>query len=70
VTKDEAMDRICNTNQACRDHANSCHKCFMPIIDAEGNPGYFGEACDKGVELLRAYVDAEAAYYHLTEDKP
>jgi len=39
-------------------HAITCRKCFMPIMDEEGNPGYFAEACRQGLPLLVAYVQA------------
>ncbi len=45
--------------EAAQAHAASCSRCFVPIVDPEGNPGYFGEACPAGAALLRVYVDAE-----------
>ena len=39
-------------------HAQVCGACFIRIIDAEGNPGMFGECCRAGRRLLVAYVDA------------
>ena len=39
-------------------HAITCRKCFMPIMDEEGYPGYFAEACRQGLPLLVAYVQA------------
>lgn len=42
-------------------HAATCHSCCHPIIDEEGNPGYFGEACAKGAAILRAYIASEKA---------
>jgi hypothetical protein len=38
-------------------HARRCRECGHPIIDAEGNPGYFGEACATGVQLLARYCE-------------
>jgi hypothetical protein len=35
----------------------------MPIIDEEGNPGYFGEACKKGHLLLTEYVALESDFF-------
>ncbi len=45
--------------EAARAHATSCSRCFFPIVDPEGNPGYVGEACPVGAALLKVYVDAE-----------
>lgn len=44
----------------CQKHAASCYECCMPIVDEEGNPGYFGEACKAGHGLLKRYTDLEA----------
>jgi hypothetical protein len=38
-------------------HARRCHECSHPIIDEEGNPGLFGEACPTGVRLLARYCE-------------
>ena len=39
-------------------HARTCSQCCHPIIDDEGNPGMFGEACFAGLVLLVVYCDA------------
>lgn len=39
----------------CQSHAKHCYRCSHPIIDAEGNPGYFSEACLEGLGLLARY---------------
>ena len=39
-------------------HAQSCRRCSAPIIDPEGNPGLFGEACPAGLKLLVGYAQA------------
>ena len=57
----EQWDRANKAEDACRRHVKRCRDCYHPIIDDEGNPGYFGEACGTGVKLLRAYVDATNA---------
>jgi len=44
--------------RAAHKHAAACGACAHPIVDAEGNPGYFGEACKEGFILLVAYCDA------------
>ena len=44
-----------------RNHARKCTACFIPIIDDEGNPGYFSEACATGYRILGEYVKAEKA---------
>ena len=41
-------------------HAKICRKCYMPIMDEEGNPGYYSEACTKGFELLKEYEKQES----------
>ena len=41
---------------ACRRHAARCVRCFVPIVDDEGNPGYRSEACATGLPLLEAYI--------------
>ncbi len=41
---------------ATQEHAASCRKCIAPIVDAEGNPGYFNEACPDGLKLLVKYA--------------
>jgi len=43
---------------AARTHARRCRQCCYPILDEEGNPGLFGEACRTGLRLLIAYCDA------------
>ena len=53
--------RYAKAQDHCRLHAQFCHECYMPIIDDEGNPQYFGEACAVGYVLLKTYVDAENA---------
>ncbi len=37
-------------------HSLTCTRCSMPIVDEEGNPGYFGEACPAGRDILAAYL--------------
>ncbi len=44
---------------ACQNHARRCGRCFVPIMDEEGNPGYLSEACAEGYPLLEALIDAE-----------
>lgn len=39
-------------------HAATCPRCSQPIVDEEGNPGYFGEACPAGRDILAAYCRA------------
>lgn len=41
--------------QEAREHAESCARCYRPIVDDEGNPGLFGEACRPGLVLLVRY---------------
>lgn len=43
----------------CRVHAKHCTRCFVPIIDDEGNPGYLSEACPQGRDILKDYIDYE-----------
>jgi hypothetical protein len=45
--------------KACHKHAKHCHRCYIPIIDEEGNPGYPSEACAIGSELLKNYMKCE-----------
>jgi hypothetical protein len=49
------------TQSEARQHAATCRRCFVPIIDEEGNPGLFSEACAQGAAILREYVEAEKA---------
>ena len=44
-----------------QEHAERCRRCCIPIMDQEGNPGYFGEACEVGARILLRYVNAEKA---------
>ena len=37
-------------------HARACTKCSMPIVDEDGNPGYYSEACRTGQILLATEV--------------
>ena len=47
---------IIEARRAAVKHAESCRKCIAPIIDEEGNPGDFGEACkNAGLKLLVRY---------------
>lgn len=39
-------------------HRKKCRNCCYPIIDDEGNPGRFSDACDTGLPLLVRYVRA------------
>ena len=48
------------TYHMARHHAVTCKRCSMPIVDVDGNPGYYGEACPEGIRLLRAYEEALA----------
>ena len=50
------MDAAFQAETVARLHAARCERCFVPIIDAEGNPGLYGEACKEGVKILAAYV--------------
>ena len=47
--------------RAARAHARHCYRCFVPIIDDEGNPGYRSEACATGYPILEAYIAATEA---------
>lgn len=47
----------------CAAHARACTKCVMPIMDTEGNPGYIGEACADGAELLVEYRRLEKIFF-------
>lgn len=47
----------------CAAHASSCTRCCVPIMDAEGNPGYVGEACKTGADLLTEYRRIEKLYF-------
>jgi hypothetical protein len=60
-------ERLDDLFARCQSHAKHCRRCFMPIMDEEGNPGLFGEACTSGYQLLTAYVDAEKEYLELTK---
>ena len=51
-----------------RRHAKHCRSCYHPIIDDEGNPGYFGEACKAGFVILKLYTEAESAVMDAMED--
>ena len=43
-------------------HARTCKVCWRPIIaDAEGNPGFLGDACHAGRALLQKWMDLELA---------
>lgn len=44
-----------NAEAACRKHAAHCQKCYIPIMDAEGNPGLTYEACSAGAVILASY---------------
>jgi len=46
--------------QVAQRHAATCGDCYVPIIDAEGNPGFRSEACPTGAKILRMYERAEA----------
>jgi hypothetical protein len=39
-------------------HALTCKLCCLPIVDSDGNPGLFGEACSVGVKILIRYTRA------------
>ena len=49
--------------EMCRKHADTCRKCFVPIVDEEGNPQYESEACANGAKLLRMYRKLESDYF-------
>jgi len=49
--------------EMCRIHAVSCGKCFIPIVDEEGNPQYESESCADGARLLRIYRKSESDYF-------
>lgn len=42
-------------------HSATCPSCYAQIIDDEGNPGLFGEACARGLVLLVSYCKAIGA---------
>ncbi len=50
-------------SDACMGHARTCGKCYVPIMDEEGNPQYLSEACERGRILLQNYMDLEAQHY-------
>lgn len=52
------IEKVNAAEAAARKHATKCRKCCVPIVDDEGNPKYFSEACADGVRLLVAYVDS------------
>jgi hypothetical protein len=61
--KADLVRHLATAFDACQRHAKTCRECFMPIIDEEGNPGYFGEACKKGHLLLTEYVALESDFF-------
>lgn len=52
------LTRIDAAAEAAAAHAAACRRCSMPIIDPEGNPGLYGEACPAGLRLLVGYAAA------------
>ena len=49
----------------CREHAEKCHDCAVPILDEEGNPQYMSEACAAGAKLLTDFHAAENNYFKI-----
>lgn len=54
---------------ACRKHAAHCQACYIPIMDAEGNPGLASEACPTGATLLSVYAKREADMFNLLDNR-
>jgi len=64
--KMKLIDAITRMSDKCLAHAKTCRRCLVPIMDAEGNPKYVGEACRGGAELLKAYIDLEKQYFAIS----
>lgn len=60
---DELLSALNAAYDKAQNHAKHCRSCFHRIIDEEGNPGYMGEACKNGAEILKSYKHAESAYW-------
>ena len=50
---------------ACKKHAESCRSCQIAIMDDEGNPQFFSEACPTGYQLLTEYYEWENKIFDL-----
>lgn len=69
VTAAEIEHAFYAAASACRKHAAHCQACFIPIMDAEGNPGMMSEACASGSLLLEIYNKREAAMFNLLDSR-
>ena len=61
--REQIIKKLNRISFKCSKHARTCHECYMPIMDEEGNPGYMGEACVIGARLLGQFHKLEAEYF-------
>lgn len=65
MKRNQLIRELCDTGAKCKRHAETCTKCYHPIMDEEGNPKYVSEACAEGAVLLRRYNELESEYWKI-----
>ena len=69
-TESKLLKSIDAWAKKCFRHTKACQACYLPIVDAEGNPGALSEACSDGLPLLQGYIDAESDYILFKQRRP
>jgi hypothetical protein len=67
LTRREIEERLFKATRKAKRHAKTCHDCYVPIMDDEGNPQYVSEACAKGAVILQDYIAIEGRYFAMQD---